>query len=110
MNDEIESEFRALFGSLEERFSRRVHECEPALRVAIVNADWLQRLAVLNERDIEEMPAPELPMRYCRQLGILVSCWSEDHSREVFGSIQRLLYEFYGLSTREIAVIAASRG
>lgn len=110
MSDEIESEFRALFARLEERCSRRVHESEPALRVAISNADWLKRLAALNERDMEDMPAPELPMRYRRQLEVLVSCWSEERSPEVFGSIQRLLYEFYGLSTHEIAVIAASRG
>jgi len=75
---------------------------DPNLLAALEEADWLVAIAEANGVELGEMPAPEVPQRYRQQFDLLVERWRASQARPIWGSIQRLLYEFYGLTTDEI--------
>ncbi len=74
-----------------------------ALRDALATADWLIAMADETGLVFDDLPAPTLDPRYHRQLELLVQRHQDQPTVEIWGAIQRLLYESYGLSCDEIA-------
>lgn len=99
-------DWSSLYHRLRERESENVGGIvRPHLREALETADWLAELAEQTGVEFDALPAGRLGEHYDQQVQILVARHRQKPSPALWGSIQRIIYEYYGLSCDEIVHI-----